>query len=120
MTNKEFQALFSLILPELPGFRSKGHLLYAYPMGDILRGLCGNPSGFDKDAFRVHVIAIPLFVPTDHIHFGFGFELKDDRGCEAWWDKNDRNAPADVLSRIKTQAVSYISRVKDVKTFAET
>ena len=76
MKVKEFVKLEKRLLPDLPGFAIKRSLMFMVPVGDILRGIDFDPSGFDKRAFYVEVFAMPLFVPTKYLSFNFGDRLR--------------------------------------------
>src|SRR5207249_2828862 len=72
MTTKEFIALAKSLMLDLPGFTFKGRLMFIKPVKQVLRGICFEPSAFDKRAFYVNVFALPLCVPTRHLYFNFG------------------------------------------------
>jgi len=118
MKKKEFEALCRNFLPSLPGFQCKGWLLFM-PPDHLLRGFCCDGSGFDKTKFTVWVFALPLYVPTTHVYFLFGHRLKDDRGCEIWWDLNDSKCAQDLLARIQTQGLPFLDRIDSLARLLE-
>jgi hypothetical protein len=111
MKKKQFESVCKQILPRLPGFACKGWLLYAQPLGRVLRGFYCDGSGFDREQFTVHKFCLPLYVPTTHIYFLFGDRLKDDRGCSIWWNINDPDLVTNLLARILSQGVPFLSEM---------
>lgn len=113
MKKKQFESICEKLISHVPGYSFKGWLLYAsHPVGHILRGFCCDTSGFDLTKFTVYVFGLPLYVPTTHIHFLFGHRLKDERGCEKWWDVNEPALQKDLLSRIRNQGIPFLSRIE--------
>lgn len=120
MKKKQFESLGKKLLPDLPGFACKGWLLHRLPVSHLLRGFCCNAGAFDAAKFTVHCFVLPLYIPTNHIYFLFGDTLKDDRGCEKWWDVNDANLADDLLIRIKTQGIPFLTRIDSPTRLVET
>jgi hypothetical protein len=118
MKQKQFESLCRKFLPSLPGFACNGWLLFM-PPDHLLRGFCCDGSGFDRTAFTVYVFALPLYVPTTHVHFLFGHRLKDDRGCDIWWDINDSKCAEDLLARIQRQGIPFLDRIDSPARLAE-
>ena len=112
MKKKQFESLCKSLLPYLPGFDCKGWLLYARPVGHILRGFCCDDSGFDPQKFAVTVFFLPLYVPTKHIHFNMGQRLKDERGCDIWWSLSDPRLCDELLACIERQGLPFLDGVK--------
>jgi hypothetical protein len=81
------------------------------PPDHLLRGFCCDDSGFDKTKFTVWVFALPLYVPTTHIHFLFRHRLRDERSCEIWWDLNDSQCAGELLTRIQTRGLPFLDRI---------
>jgi hypothetical protein len=111
MKKKHFESICSTILPTLPGFACKGWLLYAHPVSHILRGFCCDISGFDPTSFTVWVFVLPLYVPTQHLYFNIGNRLKDERGCEKWWNLQEPDLASKLLSSIKGEGLGFLERV---------
>lgn len=118
MKKKEFEFLCKKLLPHLPGFACKGCLLYAEPIGHFLRGFCCDGSGFDPDKFAVTVFFLPLYVPTKHIHFNMGHRLKDERGCDKWWNLHDAQVPEELLGSIQRQGLPFLMEVGEPRNVA--
>jgi len=91
--NSEFEKMSKeYLLPSLPGFTVKGDMLFENPLGMILHGICYERSGFDKNIFRVEVIAQPLYIPSDFISYGIGQDLnyiKTRKQLQKWWTVED-------------------------------
>jgi hypothetical protein len=119
MKKKQFESVCKGIVPELPGFVCKGWLLYRHPTNHLLRGFCCNASGFDPTKFTVVVFVLPLYVPTNHVYFLFGGRLKDDRGCDQWWDVSEPNLSEDLLSRIKSQGLPFLCQMDSPTKLAD-
>src|SRR5712692_1361407 len=119
MKKKQFESIGRKLVSHLPGFSCKGWLIHALPVTHLLRGFCCDDSGFAPAKFTVVVFVLPLYVPTNHLYFLFGDRLKDDRGCSMWWDVNDANLADDLLLRMKTQGIPFLSRIDSPTRLAE-
>lgn len=137
MKKKEFERMFKQWLPELPGFAVKGHLLYKEPIGHILRGFCGEGSGFSKTDFTIHVFAQPLYEPEDFLWFSYGKRIgllrpsmipnyhapdanaaiqpvaeagstPDSKKWYQWYDKEDPTAAPAVFEWIKSLGLAFL------------
>jgi len=113
MRKKQFENLCKKLIVALPDFSCKGFLLFARPVGHVLRGFCCDDSGFDLNKFAVWVFFLPFYVPTKHLGFNIGQRLKDDRGCDKWWNINDPETPDDMLFRIRSQGIPFLSGVEE-------
>jgi hypothetical protein len=113
MTKKEFAKIGKALLPELPGFAVKGHLLLIPPVRQVLRGICFEPSGFDKKAFYVNVFILPLCVPTQHLYFNFGNRVG------IGWSSDAPNVFSELSLALKREALPFLSRVEDLHDFIE-
>jgi len=111
MKKKQFESLCHEVLPSLPGLKCKGWLLFMPPMSHLLRGFCCDGSGFDKTKFTVYVFVLPLYVPTTHVYFLFGHRLRDELGCEMWWDLNDSKCAENLAARVQTQGMPFLNRI---------
>jgi len=120
MKKKQFESLCKTLLPHLPGFACKGWLLYAEPVGHVLRGFCCDPSGFNPQEFAVWVFFLPLYVPKKYLSFNFGHRLKDARGCEKWWNLNDPRLRDDLLAAIQQQGLPFLEGVRQPRDVATT
>jgi len=100
------------ILPDLPGFACQGWLLYAHPVSHILRGFCCDGSSFDPSIFTVTVFVLPLYVPTTHLHFNMGNRLKDERGCDKWWNIQEPDLANKLLNSIQREGLPFLDGVR--------
>jgi hypothetical protein len=111
MKKKQFEALCKTLLPDLPGFACKGRLLYAQPIGHVLRGFCCDDSSFNPEKFAVTVFFLPLYVPTKHLHFNTGIRLKDEKGCDIWWNLEDELLREEFLACIRREGLPFLQNV---------
>lgn len=112
MKKKQFESMCRNILPDLPGFACKGWLLYAHPVSHILRGFCCDGSSFDPSIFTVTVFVLPLYVPTTHLHFNMGNRLKDERGCDKWWNIQEPDLAKKLLNSIQREGLPFLDGVR--------
>lgn len=119
MKKKQFESIGKQLLPQLPGFVSKGWLLYHEPVGHVLRGFCCDESGFDKAQFTVWAFCLPLYIPTTHVYFRFGARLKDDRGCDIWWNANDPELASNLFACIESQGLPFLSGIDNPRSLIE-
>ena len=114
MTKKEFEAIGKRLLPELPGFASKGQLLFVQPIGHTLRGVFFDRS-IDPRTFYAQVLLEPLFVPSDVIGFNVGWRLGG--GCHDW-KADDPNLIADLGIALKQQALPFLLDIQSPRDVA--
>jgi hypothetical protein len=112
MKKKQFESLCGEILSNLPGFSCKGWLLHAVPLDHILRGFCCDGSSFDPSIFTVTVFVLPLYVPTTHLHFNMGKRLKDERGCDKWWNIGEADLSSKLLSSVQHDGLPFLCGVR--------
>jgi hypothetical protein len=111
MKKKQFESVCKSILPTLPGFACNGWLLYAHPVVHILRGFCCDDSGFDATRFAVSVFVLPLYVPRKQLHLSFGNRLKDERGCDKWWNIEESELANKLFSSIQREGLPFLDGV---------
>ena len=116
MTTKQFVALETSLLPELPGFAIKGSVMFLHPLGSLLRGISFDRSGFDKYAFYSNVFVMPLCVPISYITLNFGKRIRDQRGMDGW-NIETPGVSGELLASIKAQAVPFLSRANSLVEF---
>ena len=117
MRHRGFTALGKGLLPRMPGFAIKGSMIYASPVGCILRGLDFEGSSFDRNSFYATVFAMPLCVPTDHLYFNFGDRLQIANADR--WDINSPSVHADLASAVEQQGVPFLRRAESLLGFVE-
>jgi hypothetical protein len=118
MKKKQFESVCKTFLPDLPGFTCKGWLLYAKPMSHILRGFCCDGSSFDPSIFTVTVFVLPLYVPTAHLHFNYGHRLRDERGCDKWWNIEEPALASKLLGSIQREGLPFLDGARDPSQLA--
>lgn len=116
MTSNQFQSLGGRLMLRISGFCAKGPLLYAQPLGHVLRGFYFEDSGFDPAAFYVWTFFLPLYLPTTHISFTFGQRLAGDNGER--WTIEDPKGEDKVLSAINTAGLPYLSGTENIHQLA--
>ena len=72
------------LLPEMSGFAASGDLLYAKPIGPVLRGFLFEGSDFDNELFFVWAFVMPLYVPSDQVVLTFGRRIETRVGFLSW------------------------------------
>jgi hypothetical protein len=87
MRTKDFVALEKRLLLKLANFTINGPLLFIVPLEHTLRGFHFEGSSFDKESFYVDAFFMPLYVPSQHVHFTFGHRVRDGGGDRWSTDK---------------------------------
>ena len=119
MKSRELERLNrTLLLPHLPGWAAKGTLLFATPIGDLLRALDFEPSGFERDVRRVRYFVLPLYVrDRTHVHFGFARVLGGVQGGigDHWFDfpvAGRAQVMGEIADLVKTEALPWLDRLQ--------
>jgi hypothetical protein len=64
------------IAAALPGFRRfKGGFVRESEW--VFQAFLADSSSFDANRITIEAFVLPRFVPTDHLHFGYGFRVRD-------------------------------------------
>jgi hypothetical protein len=113
MTTRQFVTLEKRLLPYLLGFAIKGRLLFIRPISGTLRGFWFEGSDFDKNAFYVSAFFMPLYVPAENLHLGFGDRLTDG-GADRW-----SITDAGYESRLLTKVLAQVSWLSSLGTAAQ-
>lgn len=109
------------LLPDLPGFAIKGHLLYDQDIDYFLSGFCFESSAFSKNSFTIDVFVQPLFIPKTYLSFNFGnrigflFKKRD-----YWWeyDENDeKQIMAEIHLAITKFGIPFLEKRNSLKGF---
>ena len=116
MKAREVQRLYkSYIQPVFPEFFIHGHLLYLKPVDYLLRGICFESSGFDKNRFNIYVFIQPTFILRDYLWFSFGDRLHYMiKGIDHWWtidDQNEKEIMTTVVSLLSQAKSSYLDQI---------
>jgi len=111
MTAREFERLIrKYLLPQLPDFVCRGSLLYTRPIADLLRGISFDSYRFLPRSFDVRPFVQPLYVPIEHIHYGFATRLTGRSGD--YWDLaqgDEVQTMEDVLASIRIQGLPFLA-----------
>jgi hypothetical protein len=118
MKSKDFSALGKKLLPYLSGYRVKGALIFAEPIGHILRGIAFDSSSHSSTSFYIHVFFQPLCVPSSHMHLTLGDRLRDMNNIDGW-DSERPNLVADIGESIIAKALPLLDRVRTLEGAAE-
>jgi hypothetical protein len=110
MKTSDIRSLSKYLLPHMPTFVYKGRLLYASPLNHVLRAFHFDSSAFDKETFYVTVFYLPLYVPSSHIHLGFGERLRSSKGQA--WNLSDPRLREELLACIQQQGLPFLEAVK--------
>ncbi|OBZ93243.1 hypothetical protein ADU59_22535 [Pararhizobium polonicum] len=119
MKMNDFAALGRNLLDCLPGYRVKGSLIFAEPIGHVLRGIGFDSSSHSKTSFHMHVFFQPLCIPAKHVHFTLGFRLRDVNGYDGWYSDRS-NLVADISKAILVNAAPFLESVATVEGAAKT
>ena len=63
--------------------------------------------------FTVTVFVLPLYVPTAHLYFNYGHRLRDNRGCEKWWNIEEPDLALKLLDCIQREGLPFLERVQE-------
>jgi hypothetical protein len=108
MTSKEFSAIGKQLKGHLPGFTIRGPLIFKCSPQEILLGLHFGRSSFDAKQFHLSAFFLPLFVPTDTIHFTFGNRILNESRP---WKSGDPSLIAALTNVICMEAMPLFNRV---------
>ena len=86
------------LLPVLPGFVAKRHLIVASPVGWLLRGFLYEESGHTGRDFYMRVFVQPLYIPVGYVILSYGERLGRP-GSRIW--SFDDGAEADVMADLR-------------------
>jgi len=117
MKKKECEQLGKKLQIELPGFTVRGWMMFMEPIGHILRAIVFDTSQWTADQFYVHVIAQPLFVPTENLVLSLGWRLGG--GCHSW-DRRSPNLLKDLANALQREAMPFLTRIKSPVDIAQT
>lgn len=124
MNSRELERLNKQhLLPRLPGYAAKGTLVFASPVGDVLRALHFEPSGFERDTRRVHCFVMPLYEPETWIRFTFDRVLggANEGQGDRWFDFPEDRGPVmeEIADLAVRDAMPWLERVRTPADLAE-
>jgi hypothetical protein len=95
----------------------RGPMIFATPVARILRAICFEASSLDKESFYVWAFPLPLFVPTDRIHFSFGDRLRYRGGDR--WSINETAMISELQAVVRGKALPFLTHVGSVQGLLE-
>ena len=116
MTAKELSAIGKNVSCLVPDYIVKGALLFRTTPDDILLGLNFYGSSRDGRVFRVHAFFLPLFVPTEMIHFNYGKRLGSGGGK---WNADEPNLIDALTTSIRNEAIPFFNAVSTLQGVVE-
>jgi hypothetical protein len=75
----------------LPDFRRFKHG-FVRELEWVMEAFLADSSSFDANRVTIHAFVLPRFVPTEHIHFGWGFVIRN------FWDDVGPETAAEILA----------------------
>jgi hypothetical protein len=109
------------LLPNLPGFRFKGHMLYHQDLQYLLRGFSFENSAFSQYTFTINVFVQPLYIPRNYLSFGFGERLGLlSKGRDIWWEyteTQEEKIMREILSIIIRDGKPYLEKRESLIDF---
>lgn len=84
------------------------------PIGDVLRGFHFEGSAFDADSFRLNWFFMPVFIPTDVLHFSLGGRIRRKSGSDGW-NRNIPNHGVELNEAVQTGPLPILLRVESVQ-----
>lgn len=118
MKSKDFSALGKKLLPYLPDYRVRGALIFAEPIGHILRGIAFDSSSYSATSFYIHVFFQPLCVPSNFMHLTLGHRVRDMKNIDGW-DSERPDLVADIGEALVAKALPFLNRVETLEGAAE-
>jgi len=118
MKAKEFASLGKALASNLPKSIVRGPLISLVPVGQILRGFQFDGSNFDADSFYVWSFVLPLFVPTEFVHGGFGNRIRIRGGADRW-DRTDPNFMSELNNAVQKDGLPLLLRTETVPGLIE-
>ena len=116
MTARELSAIAKKVNCLLPDYTLKGSLLFKLTPEAILLGLCFDGSSRDSRLFRGNAFLLPLFVPTETIHFNYSKRITPKIGQ---WNADDPNLVDALTAAIRNEGIPFFDAVSTLKDAAD-
>jgi hypothetical protein len=94
-------------------------VIFADPIGHILRGISFDSSSHGAEAFYVHTFFQPLCVPAEHMHWTLGFRLTDMDGYDGW-NSNRSDLLIALRDAVMAKALPFLASVETLEGAART
>jgi hypothetical protein len=120
MTKKEFFLIGTQLQKTFPEFIAFKDLLLLNPLGDILRGIAFQGSGWDKHSFCAWQFVFPLWKLVEKggdISMSFGSEPLGLNKCERCFDKRVPDFEQELIFLIKEQALPFLNSIQTNEDF---
>ncbi len=109
------------LLPDLPGYEVKGHLLYDRNYIYLLPGIYFESSSFNKERFTIDIFVQPLYIPATGLWWTFGNRLGMlAKGRDVWWEyreENERTIMQEIGADIHRVGIPFLETRKTLKDF---
>ena len=117
MKRKDFERFATkYLIPQMPGFIVKGHLIFQAPVQMVFRGFIFDSSGFSAEAFHPEAFVQPLYVPSDHITMTLG-----ERFLGAWkFREDDKDLAGWLLESMKSVGLPWFESLGTPENIAHT
>ncbi|TRC79138.1 hypothetical protein FJV80_23795 [Mesorhizobium sp. WSM4310] len=119
MNERGFTSIIKKILPQLRGYKIYNGLVYKSPVDDLLMAITYNSSSNDKNSFYIQYFFIPLFVPTESLHFAFGDRAVPRPGVTGWY-YDMPNLTEEIRLSLLAQALPFLNNIKSPGDAART
>jgi len=116
MTTRELSAIAKRLMQTLPESAVSGPVIFKIRPGGILMGLHLGSSSRDGRIFRLNAFVLPLFVPTETIHFNYGKRIGSATGQ---WSADDPNLIEHLTESIRREAIPFLNTVSTLQGVAE-
>lgn len=109
------------LLPNLPLYKSKGHIVYHKEIEYFLQGFSFESSAFDKNLFTIYVFVQPLFIPVTYLTLTFGNRLGVlSNSRDIWWkydESKEDEIMGEILSKINSYGVPFLEERNKLEKF---
>jgi hypothetical protein len=116
MTAKELSAIGKKLTHSLPDFAVSGPVIFKIEPEGILLGLHFGSSSRDGRILRLNAFLLPLFVPTETIHFNYGKRIGSGTGQ---WNGDDPNLIDGLTESIRIEAIPFFKTVSTLQGVVE-
>ncbi len=113
MKTSDIKPFARLFIEKHLNFRTQGRLIATPIKSGIIGGFFFDSSSYDAKSFYVFVFALPLYVPTDVLHFSFGKRLNN---CS--WSADEPNILLSTVDRMSLE-VPYLSSASNPEKFIQ-
>jgi len=109
MRTSDFKRLYGKLSADLPCFVPAGRLLVMPPMTPLLRALHFDDSRYSRTDFYVRAFVMPMYVPTDFVHFLFSKQIGGPN--KIWNLGQEGSGLGALLTAIQNDALPFLEDV---------